>query len=81
MFFSRLCFCLQKKHGTGSEDGGDDDEDTVDPGDSGNLLFELNTLQLATNFFSELNQLGRGGFGPVFKVTFLIFSFIFFLFF
>ncbi|AES76664.2 Serine/Threonine kinase family protein [Medicago truncatula] len=67
MFFSRLCFCLQKKHGTGSEDGGDDDEDTVDPGDSGNLLFELNTLQLATNFFSELNQLGRGGFGPVFK--------------
>nr|AFK35330.1 unknown [Medicago truncatula] len=67
MFFSRLCFCLQKKHGTGSEDGGDDDEDTVDPGDSGNLLFELNALQLATNFFSELNQLGRGGFGPVFK--------------
>lgn len=67
MFFSRLCFCLQKKHGTGSEDGEDDDKDTVDAGDSCNLLFELNTLQLATNFFSELNQLGRGGFGPVYK--------------
>jgi len=67
---------LQKKHGTGSEDGGDDDKDMVDAGDSCNLLFELNTLQLATNFFSELNQLGRGGFGPVFKVTFL-FLFIF----
>nr|WIL59903.1 nodulation protein [Melilotus officinalis] len=69
-FFSRLCSCLQtclKKHGTASEDGGDDDKDTVDAGDSCNLLFELNTLQLATNFFSELNQLGRGGFGPVFK--------------
>jgi len=68
---------LQKKHGTGSEDDGDDDKDTVDAGDSCNLLFELNTLQLATNFFSELNQLGRGGFGPVFKVTLLFFFFSF----
>jgi hypothetical protein len=80
MFFSRLCFCLQKKHSTGSEDGEDDDKDTVDAGDSCNLLFELNTLQLATNFFSELNQLGRGGFGPVYKVTFLLLIFYIFFF-
>ncbi|CAI8594886.1 unnamed protein product [Vicia faba] len=69
-FFSRLCACLQrrlKKGGTASEHGGDDDKDTIDAGDSSNLLFDLHTLQLATNFFSELNQLGRGGFGPVFK--------------
>lgn len=59
-----------KKGGTASDDGADDDKDTIDAGDSSNLLFDLHTLQLATNFFSELNQLGRGGFGPVFKVTF-----------
>jgi hypothetical protein len=64
--------CL-KKHGTVSDDN-DDDKDTIDAVDSSsNLLFELHTLQLATNFFSELNQLGRGGFGPVFKVILLPF--------
>ncbi|CAN1267028.1 Putative G-type lectin S-receptor-like serine/threonine-protein kinase At1g61610 [Linum perenne] len=31
------------------------------------LLFDLRTLQVATNFFSELNKLGHGGFGPVYK--------------
>lgn len=66
MFFSRLCACFHKG-GAASEDGGDDENDTVDAGDSSNLFFDLQTLQLATNFFSELNQLGRGGFGPVFK--------------
>ncbi|CAN0902445.1 G-type lectin S-receptor-like serine/threonine-protein kinase SD1-1 [Linum grandiflorum] len=28
----------------------------------------LRTLQIATNFFSDLNQLDHGGFCPVFKV-------------
>ncbi|GAU33213.1 hypothetical protein TSUD_144740 [Trifolium subterraneum] len=76
MFFSKFFSCLQKclkKHRTVSDDN-DDDKDTIDAvNSSSNLLFELHTLQLATNFFSELNQLGRGGFGPVFKVTLLPF--------
>lgn len=32
------------------------------------LFFELRILQVATNFFSDMNLLGHGGFGPVFKV-------------
>lgn len=31
------------------------------------LFFELRILQVATNFFSDMNLLGHGGFGPVFK--------------
>lgn len=68
-FFSRLCNCLLKRGGAASYDGGGGEDDTSDGGDSSNLLFDLHTLQLATNFFSDLNLLGRGGFGPVFKVT------------
>lgn len=68
-FFSRLCNCLLKRGGAASDDGGGGEDDTSDGGDSSNLLFDLHTLQLAANFFSDLNLLGRGGFGPVFKVT------------
>ncbi|XP_040996455.1 cysteine-rich receptor-like protein kinase 10 [Juglans microcarpa x Juglans regia] len=35
--------------------------------DSWDLFFELRVLQIATNAFSELNKLGHGGFGPVYK--------------
>ncbi|KAE9600265.1 hypothetical protein Lal_00045523 [Lupinus albus] len=60
-FLSRFCNCLEKRAATSDNDGDDPD------GDSFDLIFELHTLQLATNFFSHLNQLGHGGFGPVFK--------------
>ena len=33
------------------------------------LLFKFEKLAVATNNFHESNKLGRGGFGPVFKVT------------
>lgn len=33
-------------------------------------LFDLVTISLATNKFSLSNRLGRGGFGPVYKVNF-----------
>ena len=35
---------------------------------SGFTLFDLSQLQRATENFSEGNRLGRGGFGPVYKV-------------
>ncbi|CAI0400860.1 unnamed protein product, partial [Linum tenue] len=35
--------------------------------ETSDLFFALHTLQVATNFFSDLNQLGHGGFGPVYK--------------
>lgn len=33
-------------------------------------LVELATIEAATNFFSDANKIGRGGFGPVYKVNF-----------
>ena len=46
--------------------------------ESGNIeitFFELNTVIAATENFSSANKLGRGGFGPVFKViTFIYLS-------
>ncbi|CAI0380840.1 unnamed protein product [Linum tenue] len=35
--------------------------------ETADLFFGLRTLQVATNLFSDLNQLGHGGFGPVYK--------------
>lgn len=31
-------------------------------------LFKFKELEVATNNFSEINKLGQGGFGPVYKV-------------
>lgn len=55
--------------GGAKEDKYDDDHDG---GGLGNLFFELRALQIFTNFFSELNMLGHGGFGPVYKVVFIL---------
>ncbi|KMT11176.1 hypothetical protein BVRB_5g111040 [Beta vulgaris subsp. vulgaris] len=38
------------------------------------LFFELRILQVATNFFSDMNLLGHGGFGPVFKADLLTYT-------
>lgn len=65
--FSSLCACLESLRPRRSAAGagaGDDADEVLDAFD---LFFDLNSLQIATNFFSELNKLGHGGFGPVYK--------------
>lgn len=37
-------------------------------------LIEFEVIASATNNFNEENKLGEGGFGPVFKVTTLLFK-------
>lgn len=67
-FISNLFPCL-KKSLRGGRAAGESAEDADGSGaDSWNLFFDLRTLQVATNFFSDLNQLGHGGFGPVYRV-------------
>lgn len=58
-FFDRL----KSGRGAGAAAGNEDD----DVLESFDLFFELQALQIATSFFSELNKLGHGGFGPVYK--------------
>ncbi|XVF50566.1 hypothetical protein PTKIN_Ptkin04bG0111300 [Pterospermum kingtungense] len=65
-FFAKLFACIDKRliaarSGSAGEDEAADDDNTH------GLFFELRTLQIATNFFSEMNRLGHGGFGPVYK--------------
>ncbi|KAG1368248.1 putative Cysteine-rich repeat secretory protein 38 [Cocos nucifera] len=49
---------------TGKESENEDEEIN----DVKDLLFGLGTLRVATDNFSEMNKLGEGGFGPVYKV-------------
>lgn len=54
------CFPAKRSRRDCAEEGSPEER----PSD---LFFDLRSLQIATNFFSELNQLGHGGFGPVYK--------------
>ncbi|KAD6454247.1 hypothetical protein E3N88_08953 [Mikania micrantha] len=59
----RLRDCLRR----GRSAGDDADVSGDDADQPSGLFFDLQTLQAATNFFSESNKLGHGGFGPVYK--------------
>ncbi|XP_024174129.2 cysteine-rich receptor-like protein kinase 10 [Rosa chinensis] len=56
---SGLCACFARK--------GAQSQDDDAASESSDLFFELQALQIATGFFSEVNKLGHGGFGPVYK--------------
>ncbi|KAL8141847.1 hypothetical protein V2J09_014879 [Rumex salicifolius] len=63
-----VCGCLRnwfrrKRAGNRGDDDGCENSDN----DASSLFFELRSLEFATNYFSDLNKLGHGGFGPVYK--------------
>ncbi|KAF7834605.1 putative receptor-like protein kinase [Senna tora] len=66
-----LCPCLDKRLKTNAASASSSDQraQSQDSADTWEIFFDLRTLQVATNFFSELNQLGHGGFGPVYKTS------------
>ena len=37
------------------------------------LFYDLESIRVATNNFSDENKLGQGGYGPVYKVILAIF--------
>lgn len=39
-----------------------------DIGSAESLQYDFGTIEVATNYFSESNKLGQGGFGAVYKV-------------
>lgn len=50
----------------------------VDPVEFKDLaLLKFNQLEVATNNFSNINKLGEGGFGPVYKVNGFYWNIIF----
>ncbi|XP_072964149.1 cysteine-rich receptor-like protein kinase 44 [Typha angustifolia] len=62
---SWVCGCWRRR-----EKGGVGDEKQQKPNstpDTWNLFIELNRLEVATDYFSDANLLGVGGFGPVYK--------------
>ena len=36
------------------------------------LQYDFTTIEVATDFFSDVNKLGQGGFGAVYKVHYVI---------
>ncbi|KAK6921190.1 Serine-threonine/tyrosine-protein kinase, catalytic domain [Dillenia turbinata] len=65
--FSLFCGCLEKRQKHGDSSVANNKDGDEGRGDCSELFFELRTLQIATNFFSDMNRLGHGGFGPVYK--------------
>ncbi|XXG83730.1 hypothetical protein AAC387_Pa10g1421 [Persea americana] len=63
MWVDRCCCCKRWKRKRKSSGEEEDDEDK----DGWNFFMDLRTLETATDIFSEENQLGHGGFGPVYK--------------
>ncbi|KAI4324655.1 hypothetical protein MLD38_030123 [Melastoma candidum] len=70
--FSGLCSCLKQIKPTGVRSGVVDGDyivggESFSSGGCCGPFFDLRVLEAATNYFSDLNLLGHGGFGPVYK--------------
>lgn len=63
---------IQELEASGGYSSGNDLEFDLSKGDD-LKVFSYASIRVATNDFSSENKLGQGGFGPVFKVTLLIF--------
>ncbi|XP_021909115.1 putative receptor-like protein kinase At4g00960 [Carica papaya] len=66
-FWSNICGCLEKGPKVDRRTGPSTVDEAESGGEAWKIFFDLQILQVATNFFSEMNQLGHGGFGPVYK--------------
>ncbi|XP_010923981.1 cysteine-rich receptor-like protein kinase 10 [Elaeis guineensis] len=66
VILSAIFFCLWRRRTFFklSKTTDTEDEEIKDVKD---LLFDLGTLRVATDNFSDMNKLGEGGFGPVYK--------------
>ncbi|KAK3199343.1 hypothetical protein Dsin_022758 [Dipteronia sinensis] len=45
----------------------DDNDEGSEKDDTGLIIYDLKTIAIATDNFSDKNKLGEGGFGPVYK--------------
>ncbi|KAA8541247.1 hypothetical protein F0562_025146 [Nyssa sinensis] len=66
-FLSGLCGCLEKRGRSAGSSGGGGGKEEDDGGELWNFFFELRDLQIATNYFSELNRLGSTRFSVLYK--------------
>ena len=63
------CCKLRNRKGNLRKFMGPERPDLDDKGDDESLFFSFTSIEVATDYFSDENKLGQGGFGPVFKVS------------
>nr|XP_027101188.1 cysteine-rich receptor-like protein kinase 5 [Coffea arabica] len=61
------CCKLRNRKGNLRKFMGPERPDLDDKGDDESLFFSFTSIEVATDYFSDENKLGQGGFGPVFK--------------